>query len=116
MIVQIPVFWAFYTMLRGAYELRGAPWIFWIKDLSQHDPFYILPIVMGAGMLLQQKISGPPGDPAQAKIMMLMPVMFTFMFLNFPSGMVLYWLTNSTLSIIVQYGCNRKFSVATAVA
>lgn len=109
MILQIPVFYAFFTMLRNAYELRGAPWIFWIQDLSQRDPYYILPVVMGGGMFLQQKISGTVGDPAQAKIMMFMPIIFTFMFLNFPSGLVLYWLTNSILSIATQYWCTKKF-------
>lgn len=110
MLLQIPIFWAFFTMLRGSYELRGAPWILWIKDLSQQDPYYILPIVMGAGMFLQQKISGTTGDPTQAKIMLFMPVIFTFLFLTFPSGLVLYWLTNSILSMLTQYWCNKKFA------
>lgn len=111
MLLQIPVFWAFFTMLRNSYELRGVPWILWIKDLSQHDPYYVLPIVMGGGMLLQQKISGSAGgDPAQAKIMMFMPVIFTFMFLKFPSGLVLYWLTNSILSIATQYWISKKYA------
>ncbi len=109
MILQIPVFWAFFTMLRNAYELQGAPWIFWIKDLSQHDPIYALPIIMGGGMFLQQKLSGTTvGDPTQAKVMAFMPLIFTFMFLKFPSGLVLYWLTNSTLSILTQYLYNKK--------
>lgn len=109
MLLQIPIFWAFFTMLRNAYELRGAPWMFWIMDLSQKDPYYILPIVMGAGMFLQQKISGSVGDPTQAKMMAFMPIIFTFMFLNFPSGLVLYWLTNSILSMATQYWCTKKF-------
>lgn len=109
MILQIPVFWAFFTMLRNAYELHGAPWMGWIRDLSMKDPFYVLPLVMGGGMFLQQKLSGPVGgDPAQAKIMMLMPVVFTFMFLNFPSGLVLYWLTNSLVGIAVQYYLSQR--------
>ncbi|OGR53720.1 MAG: hypothetical protein A2034_03405 [Elusimicrobia bacterium GWA2_38_7] len=110
MILQIPVFWAFFTMLRNSYELRGTPWIFWIKDLSQHDPYYILPVVMGGGMFLQQKLSGSVGDPTQAKVMMFMPIIFTAMFLNFPSGLVLYWLTNSILSISIQYWCTKKYA------
>lgn len=110
MILQIPVFWAFFTMLRNSYELHGTPWMWWIKDLSQRDPYYILPIVMGAGMFLQQKISGTAGgDPTQAKMMTFMPIIFTFMFLNFPSGLVLYWLTNSILSMVTQYLCTKKY-------
>ncbi|MBI4218357.1 MAG: membrane protein insertase YidC [Elusimicrobia bacterium] len=111
MVLQIPVFWAFFTMLRNSYELRGTPWIFWIQDLSQKDPYYVLPIIMGGGMLLQQKISGSAGaDPTQAKIMMFMPVMFTVMFLNFPSGLVLYWLTNSILTIVSQAWFSKKMA------
>ncbi len=117
MILQIPVFWAFFTMLRNAYELHGAPWMGWIRDLSIKDPFYVLPLVMGGGMFLQQKLSGPMGgDPAQAKIMMLMPVVFTFMFLNFPSGLVLYWLTNSLVGITVQYYLSQRDTSKTAKA
>ncbi len=112
MVLQIPVFWAFFTMLRNAYELKGAPWIFWIKDLSQQDPIYALPIIMGGGMFLQQKLSGSVGDPSQAKVMAFMPLIFTFMFLRFPSGLVLYWLTNSTFSILAQYLYNKKQSTA----
>ncbi|OGR82321.1 MAG: hypothetical protein A2636_01310 [Elusimicrobia bacterium RIFCSPHIGHO2_01_FULL_64_10] len=108
MILQIPIFWAFFTMLRNSYELHGSPWILWIHDLSRHDPYYVLPVVMGGGMFLQQKISGAVGDPNQAKIMMFMPVVFTFMFLKFPSGLVLYWLTNSVLSIASQYWYTKK--------
>lgn len=108
MVLQIPIFWAFFTMLRNAYELRGAPWAMWIRDLSQHDPYYVLPVVMGGGMVLQQKLSGSVADPTQAKIMMIMPVVFTFMFLKFPSGLVLYWLTNSILTISTQYWLMRR--------
>lgn len=103
MVMQIPIFWAFFTMLRNAYELMGAPWMFWVKDLSQHDPYYVLPIVMGGGMFLQQKLSPAAGDPMQQKMMMFLPIVFTFMFLKFPSGLVLYWLTNSILSMANQY-------------
>lgn len=110
MLLQAPVFWAFFTMLRNSYELRGASWMFWIRDLSQHDPYYVLPLVMGGGMFLQQKISGTVSDPTQAKIMMFMPVIFTFMFLKFPSGLVLYWLTNSVLTIATQYYFSKKYA------
>jgi YidC/Oxa1 family membrane protein insertase len=114
MILQIPVFWAFFTMLRNSFELRGAPWIFWIHDLSQKDPYYVLPILMGLGMLIQQKMSGQSGgvggDPMQAKIMMFLPVIFTLMFLKFPSGLVLYWFTNSLLSMSIQWGCAKRYA------
>lgn len=101
-LLQIPVFIAFYATLRVAYELRGAPWIFWIKDLSAHDPYYVLPILMGAGMFVQQKVTSVSIDPAQARMMMFMPIIFTFMFLQMPSGLVLYWLINSMTTIVVQ--------------
>ncbi len=110
MVLQVPIFWAFFTMLRNSYELHGAPWIGWIHDLSIKDPFYVLPLVMGGGMFLQQKLTGPVGDPTQAKMMMFMPVVFTFMFLNFPSGLVLYWLTNSLVGISVQYYLSQRSS------
>jgi len=103
MLLQLPFFWAFYTVLRNSYELRGAPWLGWITDLSIRDPYYILPILMGLGMLLQQKYSGTPGaDPAQAKMMMLMPLFFVFIFFKLPSGLVLYWFTNSLMSMTIQ--------------
>lgn len=102
MILQMPIFIALFNTLRGAWELHGAAWIFWIHDLSAKDPYYVLPVVMGGLMFLQSKMNPPAGDPAQQKVMMLMPVMFTFMFMNFPSGLVLYWLTNSLVSTVVQ--------------
>jgi YidC/Oxa1 family membrane protein insertase len=124
MIAQIPVFFALYRMLYEAIELRHAPFFGWIIDLSAPDrlfhfnfsiPFMqppygipVLTIIMGASMLLQQKMSPPPGDPAQAKMMMLMPIIFTFIFINFSSGLVLYWLTNNLLSISQQYYISKK--------
>lgn len=102
MLLQMPVFFAFYATMQAAYELRGAPWIFWIHDLGSKDPYFLLPILMGVGMFVQQKLSAVAADPAQARIMMLMPVMFTFMFANLPSGLVLYWFTNSLMSILMQ--------------
>ncbi|MBW2539968.1 MAG: membrane protein insertase YidC, partial [Deltaproteobacteria bacterium] len=124
MIVQIPVFFALYRMLYEAIELRHAPFLLWITDLSAPDrlfrfdfsiPFMqppygipVLTLVMGATMLLQQKMSPPPGDPAQAKMMMFMPIIFTFIFINFSSGLVLYWLTNNILSIGQQYYISKK--------
>jgi len=126
MVAQIPIFIAFYRMLFGAIELRHAPFFLWINDLSAPDrlfnfditiPFMeppfgipVLTIVMGATMFLQQKMQPPPGDPAQAKMMMLMPLFFTFIFINFSSGLVLYWLVNNVLGIMQQYYISKKFS------
>jgi len=103
MVLQIPVFIALYEVLYVAIELRHAPFAFWIHDLSARDPLYITPIIMGASMFIQQKMTPTSVDPNQAKIMMIMPVVFTFMFLKFPSGLVLYWLVNNVLSIAQQY-------------
>jgi YidC/Oxa1 family membrane protein insertase len=116
MIIQIPVFFGLYKALLGAIELRHAVFIeylpftdkLWLADLSAKDPFYITPIVMGASMFLQQRMTPTSGDPTQAKIMLLMPVVFTFIFLNFPSGLVVYWLTNNVLSIAQQWWVLRK--------
>ncbi|MCK9239431.1 membrane protein insertase YidC [Desulfocurvus sp.] len=116
MLLQIPVFLALYQALLGAVELRHAAFIphlpftdlVWLADLSAKDPFYITPLVMGATMFLQQKMTPAPGDPTQAKIMLFMPVIFTFMFLNFPSGLVVYWLVNNVLSIAQQWWLLRK--------
>jgi YidC/Oxa1 family membrane protein insertase len=116
MLLQIPVFLALYQALIGAVELRHAAFIphlpftdmVWLADLSAKDPFYITPLVMGATMFLQQKMTPAPGDPTQAKIMLFMPVIFTFMFLNFPSGLVVYWLVNNVLSIAQQWWLLRK--------
>ncbi len=112
MVVQIPIFFALYKVLLVAIELRGAPFILWIHDLSAKDPYYVLPIVMGATMFLQQKMTPTTMDPRQAKIMMFMPVIFTFMFLNFSSGLVLYWLVSNVLSILQQIYVNKKAEVA----
>jgi len=102
-VVQIPVFIAFYWMLLESVEMRQAPWIFWIQDLSTKDPYFILPLIMGASMLIQQKLNPAPIDPIQAKVMMLLPVVFTVFFAFFPSGLVLYWVTNNILSITQQW-------------
>ncbi|MCI4626520.1 MAG: membrane protein insertase YidC [Candidatus Magnetoovum sp. WYHC-5] len=107
-LIQIPVFFALYKVLFIAIELRGAPWMFWIKDLSMKDPYYVLPIIMGASMFIQQKMTPTTMDPMQAKIMNLMPIIFTFMFLSFPSGLVIYWLVSNVLSISQQYYINNK--------
>ncbi|MFB3925358.1 MAG: membrane protein insertase YidC [Syntrophales bacterium] len=110
MIIQIPVFFGLYKTLLYSIELRHSPLAFWIQDLSAKDPYYITPIVMGATMFWQQKISPQVGDPTQAKLMLLMPVIFTFLFLNFPSGLVIYWLFNNILSIGQQYYINKRLS------
>lgn len=126
MVVQLPVFFALYRMLYQAIELRHAPFIGWINDLSVPDrlfqfgfsvPFMqppygipVLTIVMGATMFLQQKMSPPPGDPTQAKLMMFMPLIFTVIFINFPAGLVLYWLVNNVFSIAQQYYIQKKYA------
>ena len=102
MIVQLPVLYGFYKMLSSAVELRDAPWILWIDDLSMHDPIYVLPIIMGAVQFVQQKMAPAMGDPMQRRMMMMLPVVFTFLFLGFPSGLVLYWLTNNLLTLVQQ--------------
>ena len=103
MLIQMPVFIALFNALRNAWELHGAAWIFWIKDLSAKDPYYVLPLLMGGLMFAQNRMSPAVGvDPAQQKMMTFMPVIFTVMFLNFPSGLVLYWMTNSLVSTLQQ--------------
>jgi YidC/Oxa1 family membrane protein insertase len=112
MLVQIPVFFALYKALMYSIELRHAPFYPWITDLSAKDPYYITPIIMGATMVIQQKMTPTTMDPMQAKIMMFLPVMFTFMFLNFPSGLVLYWLVNNILTILQQWRINHTLKEA----
>jgi len=108
MLLTMPVLFAFYSLLSVAIELRGAPFTLWIQDLSQHDPLYITPVIMGATMLWQQWITPAAGmDPAQQKVMMIMPLMFTFFFLWAPSGLVIYWLFSNLLTIGQQYLTNR---------
>lgn len=101
-VVQIPVFFALYKVLLLSVEMRHAPFIFWIHDLSVMDPYYVLPVLMGISMFVQSKLNPAPADPIQAKVMMFLPLIFTFMFLTFPSGLVLYWLVNNVLSIVQQ--------------
>ena len=132
MIVQIPVFFALFRVLPNSIELRHAPFVLWINDLSAPDRLFpfdkvpswlpfdkiplmaspygipVLTLLMGASMFLQQKMTPMTGDPTQAKMMMLLPIVFTFLFINFPSGLVLYWLVNNILSIAQQYRINRQ--------
>lgn len=107
-IIQIPVFIALYYVLLESVELRHAPFMFWIQDLSSKDPYYVLPLIMGATMFIQQRMNPAPPDPIQAKIMMLMPIFFTALFLSFPAGLVLYWTVNNILSILQQWFITRS--------
>lgn len=112
MLVQMPVFIALYWVLLESVELRHAPFILWLQDLSVRDPFFILPLLMGATMYLQTTLSPAPADPMQAKVMKLMPIMMTVLFLWFPAGLVLYWLTNGLLGILQQWYITRKIEAA----
>ena len=114
LLVQMPFLFAFYQMLWKSIELRGAPFIGWIQDLSQHDPYYVMPIVMGISMVAQQKMTPASGDPAQRRIMMLMPVVFTFFFLGFSSGLVLYFLFSNLFGMMFQFLMQRWAAEATA--
>lgn len=115
-MVQIPVFIALYWVLLGTVEMRNAPWLGWITDLSVKDPYYVLPLIMGATMFIQTKLNPTPPDPIQAKVMMAMPIVFTAMFLFFPSGLVLYWVVNNVLSIAQQWQITRMIEGGKAKA
>ncbi|MGI9237567.1 MAG: membrane protein insertase YidC, partial [Woeseiaceae bacterium] len=106
-LIQMPFFLAFYWVLLESVEMRQAPFALWITDLSTRDPYFILPLIMGAAMFIQQKLNPAPADPVQAKVMQIMPVMFTGFFAFFPSGLVLYWVTNTLLSIAQQWKINK---------
>jgi YidC/Oxa1 family membrane protein insertase len=106
-LIQMPFFLAFYWVLLESVEMRQAPFAFWLTDLSSRDPYFILPIIMGAAMLGQQRLNPTPADPVQAKVMQVMPVIFTVFFAFFPSGLVLYWVTNTLLSIAQQWYINK---------
>ncbi len=110
MLLQMPVFIALYWVLMESVEIRHAPWFFWIQDLSAKDPYFVLPIIMGASMLLMQKLQPMPTDPMQAKVMQIMPIAFTFLFMGFPSGLVLYWTVNNLLSMAQQWFVNRQIA------
>ncbi|MDO7909639.1 membrane protein insertase YidC [Pseudomonas sp. 22-AL-CL-001] len=111
-LVQMPVFLALYWVLLESVEMRQAPWILWITDLSIKDPFFILPIIMGATMFIQQRLNPTPPDPMQAKVMKMMPIVFTFFFLWFPAGLVLYWVVNNCLSITQQWFITRRIEAS----
>ena len=106
-VIQIPVFISLYWVLLSSVEMRGAPWILWIHDLSQQDPFFILPVLMAVSMFLQTRLNPTPPDPVQAKMMMFMPIAFSVMFFFFPAGLVLYYVVNNVLSIAQQYYITR---------
>jgi YidC/Oxa1 family membrane protein insertase len=113
-VVQIPVFIALYWVLLESVELRQAPWILWIDNLSAPDPYFVLPLIMGVSMFVQQKLNPAPPDPMQAKIMMSLPFVFTVFFAFFPSGLVLYWTVNNLLSISQQWYITRNIAKAAA--
>lgn len=115
-LVQIPVFIALYWVLQGAVEMRHAPWIGWITDLSAKDPYYVLPLLMGVTMFIQTKLNPAPPDPMQAKVMLFMPILFTGMFLFFPAGLVLYWTVNNLLSIAQQWQITRMIEAGSKPA
>ena len=112
-LVQIPVFISLYWVLLEAVELRQAPFMLWIQDLATQDPYYVLPLLMGATMFLQQRLNPAPLDPVQAKVMMFLPVIFTVFFLFFPAGLVLYWVVNNSLSITQQWVITRRVEAGT---
>jgi YidC/Oxa1 family membrane protein insertase len=111
-VVQMPFFIALYWVLLSTVEMRGAPWIGWISDLSLRDPLYILPLLMTGTSLIQVALGAKPPDPVQAKMMWIMPLAFSVMFFFFPAGLVLYWLTNNILSITQQWVINKRLGVA----
>ena len=110
-MVQIPVFIALYWVLLSSVEMRNAPWVGWIHDLSAPDPYFILPLVMTLTTLLQTALNPAPPDPMQAKLMWIMPLVFSVMFFFFPAGLVLYWITNNILSIAQQWVINTRMGV-----
>ncbi len=106
-LVQIPFFIALYSTLSASVEMRGAPWLGWVHDLAAPDPFFILPLIMMASMFIQYKLNPAPPDPTQAKMMLIMPLVFGFTFFFFPAGLVLYWVVNNLLSIAQQWQITR---------
>jgi YidC/Oxa1 family membrane protein insertase len=108
MLIQIPVFLAFYWVLRDSVEIRQAPFMLWINDLSARDPFFVLPAIMAGAMFVQYKLNPQVGDPMQQKVFMFMPLAMSFTFAFFPAGLVLYWVTNTILSILQQWNINRR--------
>lgn len=108
LLMQMPIFLALYWVLMESVELRHAPWILWIQDLSAMDPWFILPLIMGATMYFQQMLNPQPTDPMQAKVFRLMPIIFTVFLLFFPAGLVLYWIVNNLITIAQQWFINKS--------
>jgi len=106
-LIQMPFFFSFYWVLVESVEMRQAPFILWIQDLSSRDPFYVLPLLMGIATFFQTRMQPPPPDPTQARVMQIMPLVFTGMFFFFPSGLVLYWFTNTLLGLLQQWRINQ---------
>jgi YidC/Oxa1 family membrane protein insertase len=106
-VIQMPFFFAFYWVLIESVEMRQAPFMLWINDLSSRDPYFILPLLMAGAMFFQTRLNPAPPDPVQARVMQIMPVVFSVMFAFFPAGLVLYWLTNTVLSIAQQWRINK---------
>ena len=106
-LIQMPFFLAFYWVLLESVEMRQAPFMLWIQDLSVRDPLFVLPLLMGGAMLMQQRLNPAPADPVQAKVMKVLPVVFTLFFAFFPAGLVLYWFTNTLLGVAQQWKINN---------
>lgn len=113
-LIQMPVFFAFYWVLLESVEMRQAPFIGWIQDLSSRDPFFVLPLIMAGAMFVQYKLNPAPPDPIQAKVFMILPIVMSVTFAFFPAGLVLYWVTNTILSIVQQWNINRRIEAAAA--
>ena len=112
MLIQLPVFLAFYWVLLESVEMRQAPFFGWLQDLSVRDPLYILPLIMAGAMFLQYKLQPTPADPVQAKVFMILPLVMSVTFAFFPAGLVLYWVTNTCLTIAQQWNINRRIEAA----
>jgi YidC/Oxa1 family membrane protein insertase len=115
MLIQLPVFLAFYWVLLESAEMRQAPFFGWIQDISSRDPYFILPAIMAGAMFLQYKLQPTPADPIQAKVFMILPLVMSVMFAFFPAGLVLYWVTNTILTIAQQWNINRRIAAAQPV-
>jgi YidC/Oxa1 family membrane protein insertase len=114
MLIQIPVFMAFYWVLVESVEMRQAPFMLWLQDLSSKDPFFILPVIMAGAMFLQYKLQPPSADPVQAKVFMIMPLVLSVTFAFLPSGLVLYYVVNTVLTILQQWNINRRIEAGAA--
>ena len=109
-LIQVPVFFALYKVLLCTMEMRHQPFFGWVQDLSAKDPYFVLPLIMGASMYFQQKLNPAPPDPMQAKVMQMLPIIFTAFFAFFPSGLVLYWVVNNLLSIAQQWKITKSIT------